>query len=159
MYRFLEARVADYMTRAVVSVAPATPVYELERLFAAHDFNGFPVLEAGKLVGVVTKFDILKQFVFTPGSVVPPYEQLSRRTAALIMTRDAITFWPDAPLTRVLQTLIDFRVTSFPVVEGRRVVGIIAREDVVRALRDAYGASVAGEGTGASELPPVLKEP
>ena len=53
------------------------------------------------------------------------------------MTRDVITFTPEAPLTRVLQTLVDFRVKSFPVVNGRRVVGIIAREDVVRALHDA----------------------
>jgi CBS domain-containing protein len=137
MYRFLEARIADYMTRAVMTVAPEAPVRELERLFSQHDFNGFPVVAADALVGMVTKFDILKVFVFTPQTVLPHYEDLSRQTAAEIMTRDVITFPPETPLTRVLQTLIDSRVKSFPVVEHGRLIGIIAREDIVRALRDA----------------------
>lgn len=137
MYRFLEWRVADYMTRAVVTVSPDTPVHELERRFVVHDFNGFPVVDAGILLGVVTKFDVLKAFIFTPQTVVPPYQELSRRTAAEIMTRKVITFLPEAPLTRVLQTLVDARVKSFPVLDAGRLVGIIAREDVVRALRDA----------------------
>ena len=137
MYRFLESRVADYMTRAVVTVPPETPVRELERLFSQHDFNSFPVVAAGALVGVATKFDLLKVFIFTPHTVVPHYEELSRRTAAEIMTRDVITVTPETPLPRVLQTLVDARVKSFPVVEHGRLVGIIAREDIVRALRDA----------------------
>jgi CBS domain-containing protein len=141
MYRFLEYRVADYMVRAVVTVSPETPVRELERRFVQHDFNGFPVVDAGVLVGVVTKFDILKAFVFTPQSVVPRYDELSERTAAEIMTREIMTFSPEAPLTRVLQTLIDLRVKSFPVVDNGKLVGIIAREDVVRALRDASARS------------------
>ena len=137
MYRFLECRVADYMVRAVVTVSPDTPVRELERRFVQHDFNSFPVVDAGVLIGVVTKFDILKAFVFTPQSVVPRYEELSERTAAEVMTREIITFSPEAPLTRVLQTLIDSRVKSFPVIDNGQLVGIIAREDIVRALRDA----------------------
>jgi CBS domain-containing protein len=143
MHRFLEARVADYMTREVVSVPPDTPLREIERLFAHHDFNGLPVLEGGVLVGVVTKFDLLKVFVFTGRTLVPAYEQLVRLTAGQIMVRDVITFAPDAPLTRVLQTIVDFRVKSFPVVDGGCLVGIIAREDLVRALRDASTAAPA----------------
>jgi len=141
MYRFLECRVADYMTRAVMTVSPETPVHELQRRFVQHDFNGFPVLDSGVLVGVVTKFDVLKAFIFTPQTVVPRYEELSRRTAAEIMTREILTFSPEEPMTRVLQTLIDSRVKSLPVVENGRLVGIIAREDVVRALRDTSGRS------------------
>jgi CBS domain-containing protein len=137
MYLFLEARVADYMTQRVVGVSPDTPMYELEGLFAAHDFNSFPVIASSELIGVVTKFDILKQFIFNTRAVVPAYDELSRRTAAQIMTRDVITFRADTPLTRVLQTLVDFRVKSFPVVDGRAVVGIIARQDVLCALRNA----------------------
>lgn len=138
MYRFLECRVADYMTPAVVTVLPDTPIYELERRFVLHDFNGFPVVQPdGTLLGVVTKFDVLKAFIFTPETVVPQYEELSRRTAVEIMTRDVITFAPETPLTRVLQTLVDARVKSFPVLDSGKLIGIIAREDVVRALRDA----------------------
>jgi CBS domain-containing protein len=137
MYRFLEKRVAEYMSAPVVSVPPDTVLLELEERFAAHDFNSFPVVDGGLLVGVVTKFDILKVFAFTPRSVLPRYEVLSQKRAAQIMTRDVITFSPDTPLPRVLQTLVDFRVKSFPVVDGRRVVGMIAREDLVHALHDS----------------------
>ena len=138
MYRFLEARVADYMSSPVVAVGPDTPLRDLEAEFAAHDFNGFPVLdEGGGLAGFVTKFDVLKVFVFTTRSVVPAYEELAQRTAREIMTHDVIVFRPDTPVSRVLQTLVDFRVKSFPVVENGRVVGIIAREDILRALHEA----------------------
>ena len=137
MHRFLELRVRDYMTRQVMTLAPATPLRDIEQEFATHDFNGFPVVEDGKLVGVVTKFDVLKAFVFTKASVVPRYRELGARAARDVMTRDVITFSPDVPLTRVLQTLVDFRVKSFPAVEGHRVVGIISRTDVLRAVHDA----------------------
>jgi CBS domain-containing protein len=137
MHRFLEMQVADYMTSPVISVAPSTQLSELERRFTEYDYNGFPVIDSGRLVGVVTKFDVLKAFVFTPRSVVPQYDVLARLTAAQVMTRDVITFAPDTPLTRVLQTLVDFRVKSFPVVERGHVVGVIAREDLVRALHDS----------------------
>jgi len=138
MHPFLEMRVADYMTPAVVSVSPTTSLSELEQLFARHDYNGFPVVEAGVLAGMVTKFDVLRVFAFTGQTIVPPYAELARLTAGQIMSRDVVTFAPDAPMTRVLQTIVDFRMRSFPVVDGGRLFGMIAREDAVRALRNAF---------------------
>lgn len=140
MHRFLASLVGDYMTAPAVSVAPEATLDVLEDYFARHDFNGLPVTRAGVLIGMVTKFDLLKVFVFTPDSVVPRYDELVKRTAGQIMTHDVVTFSPQTPLTRVLQALVDFRVKSFPVVSEGRLLGIIAREDVVRALRDARAA-------------------
>jgi CBS domain-containing protein len=139
MHGFLEAHVGDYMTHDVRTVAPQTPLSEIERQFGLHDFNGFPVVDAGRLVGMLTKFDVLKVFMFTPRTVVPAYDEISRRTAEQIMTRNVITFSTETPLPRVLQTLVDFRVKSFPVVDGDELVGIIAREDIVRALHEHCG--------------------
>jgi CBS domain-containing protein len=141
MQGFLRAGVADYMTSNVLTLSPETPLREIERLFSLNDFNGFPVVEQEQLTGMVTKFDVLKVFVFTPRAVIPPYEELSHTTAAQIMTRNVITFTPEAPLTRILQTLVDFRVKSFPVLDGHRLAGIIAREDVVRALHELVGSA------------------
>lgn len=138
MHGIVETRVADYMTSEVLTIAPQTLLPEIERQFGLHDFNGFPVLEFGLLVGMVTKFDVLKIFV-TPRRVVPPYEELSQCSAEQIMTRNVITFTPETPLTRVLQTLVDYRVKSFPVLDGRHLVGIVAREDVKRALHERWG--------------------
>ena len=135
MEHFLAARVADYMTSPVMTLAPGATLAEIERQFAAFDFNAFPVLEDGDLAGMVTKFDALKVFLATSHAGIRGADEVASLTAAEIMTRDVITFPPLAPLTRVLQTLVDFRVKSFPVVDARRVVGIIARNDLVRALR------------------------
>jgi CBS domain-containing protein len=53
------------------------------------------------------------------------------------MTRELVTVGPDLPLTRVLQELVETRNKSLPVLDGTRLVGVVAREDVLRALRRA----------------------
>jgi CBS domain-containing protein len=53
------------------------------------------------------------------------------------MTRELVTVAPDIPLTRVLQKLVETRNKSLPVLDGARLVGVVAREDVLRALRRA----------------------
>jgi CBS domain-containing protein len=54
MYRFLEGTVDQYMTRAVTTVTRHTTMRELEALFEKHNFNSFPVVEGGKMLGIVT---------------------------------------------------------------------------------------------------------
>ena len=113
---------------------------ELGDLFEKHDFNTFPVLEDGMLVGVVTKFDFLRTFSFTTGQMVPRYEELMKRTVAEAMTDAIVHVEPSAPLTRVLQLMVNLRMRSFPVVgAGGALVGMISREDVVRALKETAG--------------------
>jgi CBS domain-containing protein len=55
------------------------------------------------------------------------------------MRRKPTSVAPDTPLTRALQMMVDMTIKSFPVVADARVVGIISREDVIRALRRAVG--------------------
>jgi CBS domain-containing protein len=111
---------------------------ELEALFEGHDFNGFPVLEEGRMLGIVTKFDFLRAFAFTTGQMVPHYDELMRRTVADVMTEAVVHVEPTAPLTRVLQLMVGLKTRSFPVIgPDHQLVGIISREDVMRALREA----------------------
>ena len=56
MYRFLQSTAAQYMTRGVMTVTRDVTLRELEALFEKHDFNSFPVVEEGKMLGIVTKF-------------------------------------------------------------------------------------------------------
>lgn len=138
MYRFIEETAGGSMTRDVKTVSRATTVRELGEMFARDDFNTYPVLEDGELVGIVTKFDMLKCFAFTPNQMLPRYNDLMRRTVAELMTSDFIHVRPDTKLTRVLHLMVEHRIRSLPVIEGEnRLVGIIAREDVVKALRAA----------------------
>jgi CBS domain-containing protein len=136
MYEFLEYRVADVMTRQPVTITRKTSLAEVERLFEAHDFNALPVVGSERrLLGIVTKLDFLKAFAFTPQAIVPPYEEIMGWTADRVMSPAALTVSPDAPLTRILETMVATRHKSFPVVEEDRLVGIVAREDVARAVR------------------------
>jgi CBS domain-containing protein len=86
---------------------------------------------------------VLRAYSFTPDAIVPHYDEIRARPVRSVMTTQPLTVGPDLPLTRVLELLVATRVKSLPVVEGGGVTGIVAREDVLRALRRA-----AGQGRG-----------
>jgi CBS domain-containing protein len=137
MYRFLQCTVSQYMTRQVERVTRQVTLRELEQLFAKHDFNAFPVVEEERLLGLVTKLDFLKAFAFTTSQMVPRYEDLMRRQVADVMTEAVVHVEPSSPLTRVLQLMVELKARSFPVLEsGARLVGMISREDIMRALAE-----------------------
>ena len=125
------------MTSSVQSVTRQVTLRDLEALFEKHDFNAFPVVEAGNMLGIVTKFDFLHAFAFTTHQVVPHFDELMRRTVADVMTEAVVHVEPAAPLTRVLQLMVGLRSRSFPVIgSAGKLVGMISREDVMRALKE-----------------------
>ena len=135
MYEFLQETVADNMTRAVRSVTPETTVGDLYRLFAAHDFDAYPVVRNDCLVGMVSKLDALKVFAFAKDQILPHYVDGMGATVDEIMTADVVAVEPDTRLQRVLQLMVEHRLKSLPVIDARRtLLGIIAREDVMRAM-------------------------
>jgi CBS domain-containing protein len=135
MYRFLEYTADQYMTPAVASVTRQCTIGEAETLFAQHDFNAFPVVEEGKLLGIVTKFDFLRAFAFTTGQMVPRYDELMKRPLGELMTEAVIHVEAKTPLTRVLQLMVSLKLRSFPVLgPDRQLLGMISRGDVMRAL-------------------------
>jgi CBS-domain-containing membrane protein len=85
MYRFLEYSAGQYMTRSVITVTHQVTLRDLKALFDKHDFNSFPVVEGRKMVGIVTKFDFLKAFVFTTNQMVPHYDDLMQRPVQQIL--------------------------------------------------------------------------
>lgn len=135
MHRFLDAVVGEYMTRPVRTVTRDVTMRELQEMFDEVHFNGFPVQDNEDIVGLVTKFDLLKCFAFTPSRMIPSYDDLMARTVADVMTLEFIYVDATTKLTRVLQLMVDHRMKSIPVLDAeQRLVGIIAREDVMRAL-------------------------
>jgi CBS domain-containing protein len=70
--------------------------------------------------------------------MVPHYDELMRRPVGEMMTEAVVHVEPAAPLTRVLQLMINLRSRSFPVIGiDRQLVGMISREDLIRALKEA----------------------
>ena len=91
-------------------------------------------------MGIVSKFDHLSSFIFTPAHMMPRYDDLMKRTVGDVMTSDFIYVGEHTRLTRVLQLMVDHRLRSMPVIDGEQtLVGMISRADVLRALqRSAY---------------------
>jgi CBS domain-containing protein len=124
------------MTRDVSTVTRDANLLELSEKFEHDDYNTYPVEEDGQVVGIVTKFDVLKCFALTPSQMVPRYADLMDRTVGDVMTPEFIYVRPDTRLARVLQIMVEHRIRSILVLDStQRLVGIIAREDVVKALK------------------------
>jgi len=138
MFRFLESTAAQYMTTKVKTVTRQCTMGELETLFAQHDFDAYPVVDNGHMLGIVTKFDFLRIFAFTTGQLMPSYDELMKRAVGDVMTEGIIHVEPETPLTRVLQMMVTHRIRSFPVLDpDRQLLGMISRGDVMRALKQA----------------------
>jgi CBS domain-containing protein len=138
VYRFLECTAAQYMTCPVMTVTRQVTMGELGKLFEKHDFNSFPVVEDENLLGIVTKLDFLRAFAFTTGQMLPHYDELMQRRVGEMMMEAVVHVEPTAPLTRVLQLMVSLKMRSFPVIgPERQLLGIISREDVMRALEEA----------------------
>jgi CBS domain-containing protein len=147
MYEFLQETVENNMTRQVRSVAPETTVGDLYRLFAADDFDAYPVIRGDALVGMVSRLDALKIFGLSQDRILPRYGEGMATTVDEIMSSDVIAVDGETNLQRVLELMVKHRVKSLPVVDHRRnLVGIIAREDVMRAM----------ERTALRQYPPIV---
>ncbi len=134
---FFERKVVDHMTTKVVSLPPDATLRDAGELFDRHDFNSIPLVQDGKLVGVVSKFDFMRAFAFTEEHPIPDYQALMNEPVRAFMREEMLTVPPDMPLTRVLQRMVETRTRSFPVVSAGKLVGIISREDIIRALRES----------------------
>ena len=97
----------------------------LERYFEEHDFNAFPEMEGGKVLGLITKFDFFRTFALTSSQIVPHYDDLMSRRVEDVMTEAIVHVEPTLPLTRVLQLMVSLKMRSFPVMTpDRRLLGV-----------------------------------
>ncbi len=138
MYEFIYYQVRDVMQPDPITVGPEVSLALVAAAFEKYDFNGIPVVDREqRLLGMITKLDLLKAFVFRGDQKVPPYETIMTQEVSEVMTRDPQVFFPESPLTRVLQKMVQTWHKSFPVVVANLLVGIVTREDILRALQRA----------------------
>jgi CBS domain-containing protein len=147
-----DPRVADVMERDVVTIGPEATVHELVLLLRQKDLGGVPVVDANRrLVGIVTEgdlviedadvraphyFELLGNLVYL-GSQRKFEERLKKmvgNSVGDVMTTDVFTVAPDDPVGRAANIMVDKKVNRVPVVDDGRLVGIVARHDVIRML-------------------------
>ncbi|QLD84768.1 CBS domain-containing protein [Natronomonas halophila] len=164
----------DIMTREVETVSPDDDVSEVLTRLARADFNGFPVTEDGIVVGIVTQGDLVDLFqpsdrtLWIPIGFPPFLESLTYavdlswdeldvgldmaknagRPISEVMTEEVVTVGPKTDIDEILAVVADKDrdINRLPVVdEAGALMGIIARQDVLRALKEERDAGTATE--------------
>jgi acetoin utilization protein AcuB len=130
--------VNERMTTSVVTVKPHDSVRHARELLERHRINQLPVVVDGRLAGIVTDRDLRDAF-----PSVFDHRRNGRRDSAAdpaaipvedVMTRDVLTIAPDVPVYEGARLMRRERIGAIPVVEGRRVIGILTRSDVLDAF-------------------------
>lgn len=135
MRYFHQQTVLETMARPAKTVTPEMTVGDLLRLFSSNDFAAYPVVRDGKLVGVVSRADTIKPFAAKAGTNTAHFDAIMETTVEQIMSWPVTTVEFDATLDTVVHLMGAHDFESFPVVDHENCVrGIIAREDVIRAL-------------------------
>lgn len=134
---FLSLVVADAMTTEWVHVEADEPMTKLRQLFRIHEFNALPVMRDGQFCGWVSQYDVLKPFVYEDGDPVTPFAEILQRSIATVMVENPDSVTTTDSLCGVLRRMIESRHPSYPVVDAERLVGIIARSDILTALDEA----------------------
>jgi len=134
-------RIRDVMTKNPITVDSETLVLDAQKIMQENSIRRLPVVDKGKLVGIVTKHDLL-QASPSPATSLSIHELnylLARMKVKEIMKKNPMTLSPDTPFEEALKMGQDKKIGSFPVVENGKLVGIANESDIVRFLTHALG--------------------
>ena len=156
-------RAIDVMTPNVITVDPDTSVQHLAALLSERGISGAPVVNSGgSMIGIVSEGDLLHRaelgterrhgprpswwLEHYASGLAQDYVKSHGRTVKDIMTRDVITVTEDTNLADVATLLETHRIKRVPVMRDGKVVGIVSRSNLVRALGAAMGGAPTGAG-------------
>lgn len=140
------------MTQTVVTAGPDDTVGALAALFTRHGISAVPVCEKdGTLLGIVSEGDLMRPFgeanqlrrdwwlgLLADGEQLAPdfldYLRLDRRRARDLMTTNVVTATEDTSVERIADMLQSHRIKRVPILRDGKVVGVVSRADLIRAL-------------------------
>ncbi|BCX89419.1 hypothetical protein MIN45_P1791 [Methylomarinovum tepidoasis] len=124
--------VRDYMATNLVTFTPETGVFDAIRQLLKHKITGAPVLENGRLVGSFSEMDCLHVVLDAAY-----HEQMAGKVGEY-MNKNLVTVGPDDSIIEVAERFQKALLRHFPVVEDGKLIGLISRVDVLRALVSMY---------------------
>lgn len=132
--------VTEIMTKDLVKLNPTQSLYDAEKLFNKHSIRHIPVVEGDRVVGVISRSDLLRisyadlnENEETVDSVV--YDMY---TLPQVMTRVPVTVESDTTIKEVAEILSKQSFHSIPVVEQGKLVGIVTTTDLINYLLEQY---------------------
>jgi CBS domain-containing protein len=154
-------RATDIMTKELVTVSPDMEVVKAAKILLEKGINGVPVVEAGKLVGILCQSDLIAQqkklpvpslFTLLDGFIplrsTKQFEKALQKIAATTvsdaMTRDPVTVRPETTIEEIATLMVDKNLHTLPVVDKGKLVGIVGKEDVLRTLMQGTEVPVTG---------------
>ena len=132
-----DLHVKDWMTRRVITVDPRTSLPDAHKLMRTNNIRRLPVVERGKLVGIVTRSDIREASPSeaTTLSIWEMHYQLSKLSVAVIMTKDPYTVTPDTTIKDAAKLMYTYKFGGLPVVnDAGELQGIMTESDIFRIL-------------------------
>jgi CBS domain-containing protein len=130
--------ISEVMTRDVRATEPSATIVDAAKTMAREDIGPMPVVQAGRIVGIVTDRDIVVR-------VIAAGKDPKSTTVGEIASSDLVTVSPDDDLDDALTRMAQNQVRRLPVVEGDRLVGIVAQADVARLGEDKKTGAVVEE--------------
>jgi CBS domain-containing protein len=117
----------DIMEKPVLAATPVASLRDVATQLVTNEFSGMPVADFdGRVLGVVTESDIVR--------ILIEGKRLENLTAGEVMTGPPITVDVDTPIEDVMKKLEENRIVRVPVTNQDKLVGIISRRDVIRAI-------------------------
>jgi CBS domain-containing protein len=114
------------MEDAVVTTSPTSTAMTVAEILSEHSFGSLPVVEKdGTLRGLVTEFDLLK--------AVEQGKDLREVSVSDMMTKDVVSTTEETPIMQLIHLLQERHLIRVPVVKDQKLVGMVARRDVVFA--------------------------
>ncbi|HMK75314.1 MAG TPA: CBS and ACT domain-containing protein [Thermodesulfobacteriota bacterium] len=139
-------RIKDVMTRNPVTADSETLVLDAQKIMKENNIRRLPIVDRGKLVGIVTYHDLLEASP-SPATSLSIHELnylVAKMKVKEIMKRNPVTITPDTPFEEALRLGQEKKIGSFPVVENGKLVGITTESDIVRFVTSVLGVKEEG---------------
>jgi CBS domain-containing protein len=150
-------KVSGVMTENVFTVTRKTPLRLVATRMLEYGVSGMPVVEEGRVLGVVSETDILYKERTLPEREAlvywlahypdaPPRAKLEARAAGEAMTTPAVTIAPGRSVADAAALMLDLGIDRLPVVSGGLLAGIVTRADIVRVFSQEEDELAAAAG-------------
>ena len=142
-------KASDVMTRDVLAIRPDTTVFDALRLMIERRISGLPVVDAGgAVIGILSEGDFLRRaelatgrqrgrwlaWLLSPGRLADEYVAEHGRTVGEVMTPLVVTVDEETPLAEIVELMEQRRIKRVPVTKAGKLIGIVSRADLLRAL-------------------------
>ena len=145
----------DIMTRELITVSPRTEITHAAKLLIEKGINGVPVVDEGKLLGILCQSDLIVQqkkilipsvFTLLDGLISlkttkymeKEFQKITATTVDQILTPNPVTIHPETSIEDIASLMVDKNIHTLPVMDGDKLVGIVGKEDILRTLVPQY---------------------